>query len=172
MIQVFLSQSPRNPLADEASLALVAAFTDLEDFKAVVKLAARFAKLYPKSTYLDSFQYSEALADFHLGQYDRAIEVAADDRQGDLQGCRRRRPAEPQQVAGALHPGPDLRRPPPARQGARVLRAGGRPVQRRRRRDPVLYPQGPEGARGLDRSAGDPPVVAGDRRRDRSAASA
>src|SRR5205823_1095763 len=76
MIQVFLAQSPRNPMADEASLALVGAFTELEDFPAVVKLAARFARLYPKSTYLDSFQYSEALANFHLGQYDRAIEVA------------------------------------------------------------------------------------------------
>ena len=76
MIQVFLSQSPRNPLADEASLALVGAFLELEDYKSVVKLAARFAKLYPKSTFLDSFQYSEALANFHLGQYDRAIEVA------------------------------------------------------------------------------------------------
>jgi len=76
LIQVFLSQSPRNPLADEASLALVGAFTELEDFKAVVKLASGFAKLYPKSSYLDSFQFSEALANFHLGQYDRAIEVA------------------------------------------------------------------------------------------------
>jgi tetratricopeptide (TPR) repeat protein len=76
MIQVFLSQSPGNPMADEASLALLGAFTELENFKAVVSLAPRFAKLYPKSTYLDSFQYSEALADFHLGQYDRAIEVA------------------------------------------------------------------------------------------------
>ena len=76
MIQVFLAQSPRNPLADEASLALVGAFTDLEDFKSVDKLAARFAKLYPKSTFHDSFQYSEALANFHLGQYDRAVEVA------------------------------------------------------------------------------------------------
>jgi tetratricopeptide (TPR) repeat protein len=76
MIQVFLSQSPRNPVADEASLALLGAFTELEDFKSVDRLAARFAKLYPKSTYLDSFQYSVALANFHLGQYDRAIEVA------------------------------------------------------------------------------------------------
>ncbi len=76
MIQVFLSQSPRNPMADEASLALVGAFIELEDYKAVVSLASRFARLYPKSTYLDSFQYSEALADFHLGQYDRAIDVA------------------------------------------------------------------------------------------------
>jgi len=76
MIQLFVSQSPQNPLADEASLALVAAFTELEDFQAVDRLSARFAKLYPKSTYLDSFQYSEALANFHLGRYDRAIEVA------------------------------------------------------------------------------------------------
>ena len=43
-----------------------------------------------------------------------------DDRRGDLQGRRRRRPAEPEQVAGALHPRPDLRRPPPAGQGARA----------------------------------------------------
>ena len=77
MIQVFLSQSPRNPVADEASLALLGAFADLDDFKAVQRLAARFAKLYPRSPYQDSFQYTEALANFHLGQFDRAIEVAA-----------------------------------------------------------------------------------------------
>ena len=76
MIQVFLSQSPKNPVADEASLALLGAFADLEDFKSVDRLAARFAKFYPRSTYQDSFQYSEALANFHLSQYDRAIEVA------------------------------------------------------------------------------------------------
>ena len=76
MIQVFLACSPRNPVADEASLALVGAYTELEDFKSVDKLSARFAKLYPKSTFFDSFQYADALANFHLGQYDRAVEVA------------------------------------------------------------------------------------------------
>ena len=76
MIQVVLSQSPKNPLADEASLALLGAYLELEDFDSVVKLAPRFAKLYPKSTFLDSFQYSEALGQFSLGKYDRAIEVA------------------------------------------------------------------------------------------------
>ncbi len=76
MIQAFLARSPRNPMADEASLALVGAFAELEDFPAVVRLSERFARAYPKSTYLDSFQYSEALGDFHLGQYDRAIEIA------------------------------------------------------------------------------------------------
>jgi tetratricopeptide (TPR) repeat protein len=77
MIQVFLSQSPANPVADEASLALVGAFADLEDFAAVDRLATRFARIYPKSQYFDSFQFSEALANFHLGRYDRAIEVAS-----------------------------------------------------------------------------------------------
>ena len=76
LIQVFLSQSPTNPMADEASLGLVGNFLDLEQFPSVVKLAARFAKLYPKSTFLDSFQYSEALGEFHLGHYGRAVEVA------------------------------------------------------------------------------------------------
>ena len=76
LIQTFLAQSPKDPLADEASLALVGAFLELEDYPSVVKLAARFAKLYPKSTFLDSFQYSEALGEFHLGHYDRAVAVA------------------------------------------------------------------------------------------------
>ena len=76
MVQVVLAESPRNPLADEASLALLNSYLELEDFDSVVKLAPRFAKLYPKSTFLDSFQYSEALGRFSIGQYDRAIDVA------------------------------------------------------------------------------------------------
>ena len=121
LIQAFLAQSPSNPLADEASLALVGAFLELEDFEAVVRLSRRFAKLYPKSTFLDSFQYSEALGDFHLGQYDRAIEVAETIAAATYKDAERRRPAQPEQVAGPLHPRPDLRRPPPARQGAGIL---------------------------------------------------
>jgi len=96
MIQVFLSQSPASPVADEASLALLGAFTELEDYRAADRLAARFAKLYPRSAYLDSFQYSEALANFHLGQYDRAIEVAR-----TIAG------ATYKDAAGALEPSPN-----------------------------------------------------------------
>ena len=76
LVQVVLSQSPKNPLVDEASLALLGSYIELEDFDSVVKLAPRFAKLYPKSTFLDSFQFSEALGQFSLGKYDRAVEVA------------------------------------------------------------------------------------------------
>jgi uncharacterized protein YfaS (alpha-2-macroglobulin family)/tetratricopeptide (TPR) repeat protein len=74
--QVYLTLSPTSPVADEASLALVGAFLELENHEAVVKLAEGYAKLYPTSTYLDSFQYSAALGLFHLGQYDRAIAIA------------------------------------------------------------------------------------------------
>ncbi|WP_145266692.1 tetratricopeptide repeat protein [Tautonia plasticadhaerens] len=76
LIQVFLARSPDNPIADEASLALVNAYLDLEDDETVVSLAERFAGLYGSSDYLDSFRYSEALGRFRLGQYDRAIAVA------------------------------------------------------------------------------------------------
>ena len=76
LVSAFLAQSPKDPLADEASLAMLSAFLDLEDFNSVVKLARRYADLYPKSTFQDSFQYSEALGRFNLGEYDRAIAVA------------------------------------------------------------------------------------------------
>lgn len=76
LIRVFLSLAPRDPVADEASLALVGAFLELEDYDTVVDLATRFARLYPKSRYLDSFQYSAALGHFHLGHHDEAIGLA------------------------------------------------------------------------------------------------
>ena len=76
IIQVLLAESPRTPLADEASLALVTNFLELDDFDSAVKLAPRYAQLYPKSKFLDSFQYADALGRFELGQYDKAIEVA------------------------------------------------------------------------------------------------
>ncbi|WP_156512722.1 MG2 domain-containing protein [Planctomyces sp. SH-PL62] len=76
MIQTFLAQSPTNPTADEASLALLGTLLELDDHAGVVKAAARYAAMYPKSPFLDGFQYSQALADFHLGRYDEAVTLA------------------------------------------------------------------------------------------------
>lgn len=76
LLEVFLAISSKSPLADEASLAMTASYLDLENDKAVVELSERFAKLYPKSKFVDSFLYSEALGRFHLGEYDRAVELA------------------------------------------------------------------------------------------------
>jgi len=114
LIQVMLTQSPRNPLADEASLALVGAFLELEDYRAVVTLSARFAKLYPGSTFRDSFQYAEALGRFHLGEHDRAIEVAraiATETHKDAHGVEQPSPNKWQAIyiLGQIH---DARRQP------------------------------------------------------------
>jgi outer membrane protein assembly factor BamD (BamD/ComL family) len=74
--RAFLALSPKDPLSDEASLALLGSYLELEDFKSVVELAQRYANLFKKSRFLDSFQYSEALGRFNLGEYDRAVELA------------------------------------------------------------------------------------------------
>ena len=110
----FLARSPKGPQADEASLALVGDFLELEDFEAVVTLARRFAELYPGSTFLDSFQYSEALGRFHLGEYDRAIAVAgkiADASYKDANGVDQPSPNKWQAlyILGQIH---DARRQP------------------------------------------------------------
>ena len=76
VMQLLLTEAPASPMADEVSLSLVGGFMELEDFDTVLKLAPRFAKLYPRSKFLDSYQFSEALAQFSTGKYDRAIEVA------------------------------------------------------------------------------------------------
>ncbi len=118
------------------------AFLDLENYDAVVKLAERFAKLYPKSTFLDSFQYSEALGLFHLGQYDRAIEVAtkiAAATYKDANGVDQPSPNKWQAlyILGQIH---DAREQSGA--GRRVLQAGRRAVHRRRRSRQELHAQG------------------------------
>ena len=76
MIRVFLTESPNNPMADEAGLALIGALLELEDYPGVAREAALGAAIHPKSALRDGFQYAEALADFHLGRYDRAVEIA------------------------------------------------------------------------------------------------
>ena len=108
LTQAALAQAPRDPAADEESLALVGDFLELEDFDAVVKLATRYAGLYPKSAYLDSFQYSEALGRFHLGQYDKAIATAeriADAKYKDASGAEHESPNRWQAlyILGQIH---------------------------------------------------------------------
>ena len=158
LIQVMLTQSPTNPLADEASLALVGAFLELEDFRAVVTLSARFAKLYPEEHLPGQLPVQRGPGPVPPRRVRPRHRGGRGDRQGDLQGCQRRRSAEPQQVAGDLHPGPDPRRPPPARPGAGVLHAGRRAVHRRGRRREVADPQGAEAPRGHRPPPREPPA--------------
>lgn len=76
LARLFLAVAPNDPIADEAGLALLGSYLELEDYPAVVRQAPRFAESHPKSKYADSFLFAEALGRFHLGEYDRAVEVA------------------------------------------------------------------------------------------------
>ena len=106
---------PKNPLADEASLALVGAFLELEDFAGRREALAAVRRALPQEhvpRQLPVLRGPRPVPPRRVRPRDRG---GRDDRQGDVQGRQRRRPAEPEQVAGPLHPRPDLRRPPPAR---------------------------------------------------------
>ncbi len=74
--QVFLTLTPDDPLADEANLAMLGDLASLDADETVVRVAQRAARLYPKSRFLDSFQFAEALARFELGQMDEAVAIA------------------------------------------------------------------------------------------------
>ena len=76
LTQIFLSLSPDDPLGDEASLALLGDLSLLDAHEAVVKVAENAARIYPRSKFLDSFQFGEALARFNLGEFDKAIAIA------------------------------------------------------------------------------------------------
>jgi outer membrane protein assembly factor BamD (BamD/ComL family) len=76
LTQLFLTLTPDDPLADEANLAILGDLSSLDADESVVKVAQRAARLYPKSRFLDSFQFSEALARFDLGQMDEAVAIA------------------------------------------------------------------------------------------------
>ena len=121
MIQVFLARSPKNPVADEASLALVGRLHRTR------RLQVRRQALGPIRQALSQEHVSRQLPVHRCaGQFPpRPVRPGGrgrpGDRQCDIQGCRRRRPAQPEQVAGDLHPGSDLRRAPATRQGARIL---------------------------------------------------
>ena len=71
-----LARSPESPTADEVSLALLGDALGLGHYDEAATLAARFARVYPRSTYRTSFLIAEALALFHLGRADRALEIA------------------------------------------------------------------------------------------------
>ncbi|MFB3785819.1 MAG: MG2 domain-containing protein [bacterium] len=76
MIQSFLALYPKNPVADEAGYTLINLWLDQKNYETVARLAASFAKRYPQSTYLDSYDYLAAYALFQLERYTSALELA------------------------------------------------------------------------------------------------
>ncbi|MBD3267663.1 tetratricopeptide repeat protein, partial [bacterium] len=76
MINSFLALYPTNPMADEAGYTLINLWLDQKNHSRVADLAASFAKRYPQSVFLDSFDYLQAYALFQMENYNEALELA------------------------------------------------------------------------------------------------
>jgi len=77
MLSQFLTLYPEDTLADDATFSMANAFLDLEDYPTAVSLCQAGIKRYPKSEYLSSFQYVEALGLFSQRKYDEAVKAAS-----------------------------------------------------------------------------------------------
>lgn len=73
----FLTLYPNEPLADDAAFSMANAYFALEDYEMVVRAAEGFRKVYPKSTFVTSFQYMAALGHFWQYHYEEALASAA-----------------------------------------------------------------------------------------------
>lgn len=73
LLQRFLTLYHADPLAPEAGLNLVAAYLDLEDFDTGVTLAQEMAGRFEKPRFQDAFRYSEAVAQWYMGEDDQAV---------------------------------------------------------------------------------------------------
>ena len=112
MLEGFLTAYPDDPAADQAAFSAANALLELKDYREAAAACNRYAARYPKSDLLDSYWYM-------IG-YCRLRHRPAPGGPGDVpQGGRaqaarqghRPRGGEPQQVAGDLHPRPDLPQP-------------------------------------------------------------
>ncbi len=72
----FMALYARNPLADDAAFTMVNLALDKKVYSHAVELCRRYRGLYPKSDFLTSFQYMEALGLFSLRRYAEAIKAA------------------------------------------------------------------------------------------------
>lgn len=83
----FLALYPQDPRAPEAALAMVGAFLELEDFERTASLSGEFAGVFAKPRHADSFAYTQAVAQWYLGEEDRALaqleRIAAAEYAGD-----------------------------------------------------------------------------------------
>ena len=73
----YLTLYPEDPTADDAGLNMVNAYLELGDFKSTVALCRALRKRFPDSSFLDNFEYVEALALWNLGEYDAAVALAS-----------------------------------------------------------------------------------------------
>ena len=76
MIESFLALYPNHPIADEAGYTLINLWLDQKNYETVARLCETFSKRYPKSTFLDSYDYLSAYSLFQLERYEDALKFA------------------------------------------------------------------------------------------------
>jgi hypothetical protein len=76
VLKEFLAMFGDLPYSDEATFSLLNAYLDLSAYDACLNRAQGAVDLYPESKYRDRYRYISALAAFHLGRYDQAIQAA------------------------------------------------------------------------------------------------
>jgi len=73
LLDEYIANYPENPTVAEAAFSMANAYLDLEASNDVVALCQRFQRRYPRSSFLDGYQYVEAYGHFINGRYDEAL---------------------------------------------------------------------------------------------------
>jgi hypothetical protein len=71
----FLALHPSDPQAADAALALVSARLSVEDYLGTVDLSGTFASLFTSPRHADAFIYSQAVANWWLGNEEEALQA-------------------------------------------------------------------------------------------------
>jgi len=75
LLKRFLAMHPTSPLAPDAGLNLVSAYLGLPDYETAAELAGEMAELYTEPRFADAFLYTRAVARWHLGREEEALEA-------------------------------------------------------------------------------------------------
>ena len=75
LLERFLALYSEDPIAPDAALNLVSAHLDLEDFERASKLAEEFAGRYQTPTFNDAFVYTQAVAEWTMGNDKKSTEL-------------------------------------------------------------------------------------------------
>lgn len=74
-IDDFLAAYPEDPAADQAAFSLANALLELKAFQQAIAQCNRYASLFPKSDYLDSFWYVIGYSHFALSEPEAALDM-------------------------------------------------------------------------------------------------
>ena len=70
----FMAFYPGDPRSADAGLAMVSAFLELEDYERSVELAGEFAQVFADPPHTDAFSYTQAVAQWYLGNEEQALD--------------------------------------------------------------------------------------------------